>query len=259
MSRFLALFALAAAVDVSGLRGEQKTIVSGNKARTLVKSLEVKRQLRVCNAYPYPTALDVFRNEEHVTDKEPMAYKQCQDFKLDLAPGDKLIFKVGDANAGTFSVADLPNTDAVLMLVVYRHDTLSTAVAFESHVYANLLNAQVAIVDTYKGPEIATIRIADHEDSKTSRQEDLRFDSVVAVNAGMYDALLVGKDGTKIMSANFVALDHESYILMRTGVKAQQGTSYSQELVVFPNSDSNLLGSAALRALGLVLFALMFQ
>ena len=58
----------------------------------------------------------------------------------------KNVRQVGNANAGTFSVSDLPNNDAVLLLIVYRHDTLSTAVSFESHVYANLLNAQVGLL-----------------------------------------------------------------------------------------------------------------
>merc|ERR1719183_1685405 len=130
-----------------------------------------------------------------MTEEEPMAYKDCKDFAMDLVPGDKLLFKVGSANAGTFSVSDLPNNDAVLLLIVYRHDTLSTAVSFESHVYANLLNAQVAVVDTYKGPERATLKISDHEDAKTSRMEELRFDSVVAVNPGKYDCSLQTAEG----------------------------------------------------------------
>ena len=35
-----------------------------------------------------------------------------------MKAGDKLEFRVGDANAGTFSVSDLPNNDAVLVLVI---------------------------------------------------------------------------------------------------------------------------------------------
>merc|ERR1719439_562154 len=144
-----------------------------------------------------------------------MSYKSCRDFNLDLTPGDKLLFKVGSANAGTFSVSDLPNNDAVLMLIIYRHDTLSTAVSFESHVYANLLNAQVAVVDAYKGPEKAALKIEDHSDAKTSRSDELRFDSVVAVNPGKYDVILLGAEGETIATSALVALNRESYIVMR--------------------------------------------
>merc|ERR1719272_1347925 len=88
-----------------------------------------------------------------------MHYKSCEDFTSPLKSGDKLEFKVGDASAGTFAVSDLPQNDAVLLLVIHRHDQVSTAVSFESHVFANLLNPQVAIIDTYKGAAQSTPRI----------------------------------------------------------------------------------------------------
>jgi hypothetical protein len=239
--RSVACLFLALALEQGGLR---KTHLKENTAAKFVRSLEFKRRLRVCNAYPYPTALEIFRGGEQLTGDEAMSYKTCRDFETTLTPGDKLVFKVGNANAGTFSVSDLPNNDAVLLLIIYRHDTLSTAVSFESHVYSNLLNAQVAVVDTYKGPEKASLKIMDHDDAKTSRSEELRFDSVVAVNPGKYDVVLWSSDGEAVSTQPLVALNRESYIIMRTGVKAQQGSSYSQELVVYPQSDSSLLGAA---------------
>ena len=254
-------FTLAAAFEGQGLRGEGSHILAstGKEAHSFVRSLEFKRRLRVCNAYPYPTALDIFNGATQLTKDDSMAYKTCRDFETQLTPGDKLVFKVGNANAGTFTVSDLPNNDAVLLLIIYRHDTLSTAVSFESHVYANLLNAQVAIVDTFKGPEKAKLKIEDHGDAKTSRSEELRFDSVVAVNPGKYDAVLETPEGEAVSSSKFVALNRESYVILRTGVKAQQGSSYDQEIVVFPQSDESLLGGAVQRALGLLVAALCFQ
>ena len=227
-------------------------------ATSFVKALEFKRRLRVCNAYPYPTAMELYKGADKISD-EPLAYKDCKDFAMDLVPGDKLLFKVGSANAGTFSVSDLPNNDAVLLLIVYRHDTLSTAVSFESHVYANLLNAQVAVVDTYKGTDKALLKINDHEDAKTSRSEELRFDSVVAVNPGKYDAVLVSPEGETLATMPFVALNRESYVILRTGVKAQQGTSYEQSLVVFPQSDASLLGGAAASSLAALIAVFVLQ
>merc|ERR1719181_416429 len=138
---------------------------------------------------------------------------------------------VGKAEAGTFSVADLPNNDAVLFLAIYRHDALSTAVKFESHVFANLVNAQVAIIDTYRGPTNAQLMIQDHKNAEKARSEELRFDSVVAVNPGKYDCILVGSEGEVVADQPLVALNRESYIIMRVGVKSQQGPSYPQELV----------------------------
>merc|ERR1719271_614676 len=200
--------------------------------------------------------MELYKGADKISD-EPMSYKTCRDFETQLTPGDKLIFKVGNANAGTFSVTDLPNNDAILLLIIYRHDTLSTAVSFESHVYANLLNAQVAVVDAYKGPDKASLKIEDHSDAKTSRSEDLRFDSVVAVNPGRYNVQLFNEDGDKIASEELVALNKESYIVMRTGVKAQQGQSYSPELVVYPQSDAAALGAAG-RLSAMFAFAVAF-
>merc|ERR1719375_2310426 len=254
--KLFVLLGLAAAINANTVRNSQ---IRGKAAQSFVKALDFKRRLRVCNAYPYAAALDVSKSSEQLTVDEPMSYKTCRDFEVELTPGDKLIFKVGEANAGTFSVSDMPNNDAILLLIISRHDTLSTAVSFESHVYANLLNAQVAVVDTYKGTEKASLKIKDHEDAKTSRQEELRFDSVVAVNPGKYDAVLVSPEGESLASMPFVALNRESYVILRTGVKAQQGTSYEQSLVVFPQSDASLLGGAAASSLAALIAVFVLQ
>merc|ERR1719206_544593 len=175
-----------------------------------------------------------------------MAYKSCKDFQPQLKGGDKLEFKIGDATAGTFAVSDLPSNDAVLLLIVHRHDQISTAVSFESHVFANLENAQVAVIDTYKGTQMATPRIKDHEDaSKSTRSEELRYSSIVAVNPGVYEVELDGTDGAVKAKSSLVALNRESYVVLRTGVESKTGQSYPQELVIFPNSDPASLHSAA--------------
>jgi len=214
--------------------------------------LEFKHRLRVCNAFPFATSLDVFRGKsEKMTGDGSMPYKACRDFVAPLKVGDKLEFKVGEASAGTFSVSDLPNNDAVLLLVVHRHDTLSTAVSFESHVFSNLANAQVVVLDTYKGKAKAHTSIMDAEGGNekehkdTSRSEELRFDSVVAVNPGRYEIALTGDDGEIKGKTDLVALQHESYVVLRIGVEAQQGQKYAQELVVFPKSDPKMLHSGA--------------
>merc|ERR1719172_313893 len=149
-----------------------------------------KHRLRVCNAYPYNDAVDVYRGQEKLT-KLPLEYKMCGDFASQLLAGDKLKFMVGDANAGTFTISDLPNNDAVLLLVIYRHDTLSNAVAFKSHVFANLLNAQIAVIDTFKGRARSFAEITDG----SKRDEKLKYNSVVAVNPGEYQVSLL--DGRK--------------------------------------------------------------
>jgi hypothetical protein len=194
--------------------------------------------------------LDVFRGKaESLTSDEPLSYKSCRDFPSKLKAGDKLEFKVGETSAGTFAVSDLPNNDAVLLLVIHRHDTVSTAVAFESHVFANLMNAQVAILDTYKGAAKGAPRIMELKKNSTV-SEELRYDSVVAVNPGEYEVELMGDDGLVKSQSRLVALNHESYVVLRTGVEAQQGQQYPEELIVFPQSDPSTLhsGTASITA-----------
>jgi len=220
------------------------------RTQGFVKALEFQHHLRVCNAYPYSTPLDVFRGKsESLSADEPLAYKTCRDFPSKLRAGDKLEFKVGETSAGTFAVSDLPNNDAVLLLVIHRHDTVSTAVAFESHVFANLMNAQVAILDTYKGAAKGAPRIMELKKNSTV-SEELRYDSVVAVNPGEYEVELMGDDGLVKSQSRLVALNHESYVVLRTGVEAQQGQQYPEELIVFPQSDPSTLhsGTASITA-----------
>jgi len=269
------LIATASALaDHSRTAGSLRAFV-GSRAEGFVRALEFKHRLRVCNAYPFAASLDVYRGKgDKLTGDDSMPYKACRDFLAPLHSGDKLEFKVGDASTGTFSVADLPSNDAVLLLVVHRHDTLSTAVSFESHVFANLESAQIAVIDTYKGTAKASTRIMDAKpaapaagkDAKapaSARSEELRFDSVVAVNPGVYEVMLADKDGKEEAKTELVALAHESYVVLRTGVESQQGQSFTQELVVFPKSDRSMIHSSAGRfeaplALLVALFASVF-
>jgi len=56
--------------------------------------------------------------------------------------------------------------------------------------------------------------------------EELRYDSVVAVNPGEYEVELMGDDGLVKSQSRLVALNHESYVVLRTGVEDQQGQQY---------------------------------
>lgn len=206
-----------------------------------------QHRLRVCNAYPYQTPLNVFIGEKRLTEPS-MAYKTCRDFATKIKAKDKIDFRFKEATAGTFVVNDLPGSDAVLMLVIYRHNIESTAVAFESHVFANLLNAQIAVLDTYKGPETATLKIQDQQDAETSRSESLTPNSVVAVNRGTYEVVLVGADGTPKARSDFTVDNRESCVVVRCGVQPRKGRAYPQDLMVFPVHPPSSKGGVLLRS-----------
>lgn len=249
--RLVSLLLLATAAAGAPLRSKHVA------AHSFVRSLELKQVLRVCNAYPFTSALDVFVGKNKVTET-PLAYKSCGEFTPALSVGDRVDFKVGESNAGTFTISDLPNSDAVLLMVIYRHDTVSTAVSFESHVFASLQSAQIAVLDTYKGTEKSELRIQDMlekgpegEAPGEIRSELLRFDSVVAVDPGQYEVLLVGE---KTARSELVAVQREAYVVMRCGVQAEEGPAYPQDLMVYPHTDKKALG-AATRSFGSPLLA----
>merc|ERR1719336_2719588 len=72
--------------------------------------------------------------------------------------------------------------------------------------------------------------------SGSSRSEDLRYNSAVAVNPGVYKVALVDGQGHEQAKMDLVALNRESYVVMRTGVDAEHGPAYDEELVVYPRS-----------------------
>lgn len=221
-------------------RDNYDTLTRGFFAR----GLTFRHRLRVCNAYPSEASFQIMLGKNQLN-KEPLAFKNCEEFSPKMRAGDKLDFSLGGVSAGSFAISDLPNNDAVLVLVIYRHDPLSTAVAFRSHVFANLINAQIAVLDTYKGTSTATLRIKDAGTAKSQRDEELRFDSVVAVNPGLYEIVSQENDGTVKARQELVALNRESYIVIRTGVEAEKGKSFAQEMMVFPRSDPKALLNAA--------------
>lgn len=246
MFRLAFLAGLFAQVEADSSHTRDSLRKSRNQISGFVRALEFKRTLRVCNAYAYEGSLDVFRGkEEKLTDSQPMNYRSCRDFEPPLHEGDKLDFRIGEASAGTFSVADLPESDAVLLLVIHRHDVYSTAVSFESHVFAHVENSQVAVIDTFKGGARSTPEIMDFIGGK--RREVLRYDSVLAVHPGEYKVQLAGQDGQAVAESKLVALNHECYVVLRAGIEAHQGTPFPQELIIFPQSDPATLHSNSVR------------
>jgi len=211
----------------------------GLRAEGFVRALSFKYKLRLCNAYPSDKTMEVTKGKESIT--TGMAYKDCAESDAPLKQGDKLEFKFDGNEAGTFSIGELPNNDATLLLMIARHDTVSSAVSFESHVFANLANSQVAVLDMYRGAEKGNVKIEDKKDAKYDRSEDLRYDSVVAVNPGTYECVLVGSDGKEQGRSGLVAKPKKSYVVFRAGVEGK----YKPELVVYPKDHAEKAGAAS--------------
>jgi len=229
----LLLAELAASVRVA-------PAVRGPVGHSFIRTLAFQQRLRICNAYPYDKPLDIFVAKENLTAEEgPLQYKSCREFKQELRIDDEVDFKIGSTSAGTFTISALPSSDAVLLLVIYRANTLSTAVSFESHVFASLKSPQIAVMDLYKGTATSELRIQDNDNEGKPpmhlRSELLRYNNVVAVDPGLYQILL-RDTSTKATEASetLVAERSESYVIIRCGVEAQLGNSFPQDLMLFP-------------------------
>lgn len=244
-----------------------------------------RHTLRICNAYPYDKAINVFLNDVELYGD--MAYKECDDFvNLQLVSGDQLRFKTEvdhhQHSAGIFEIAELPPYSSTLLLVITRHDTVGNSVAFESHVFRESANAQVAVIDTYKGRDKARMTITHHATAADADSENLPFGSVHRINSGIYDLVMGESDGVRHWGSNLrkplVALPTHSYVVLRVGIEdsvepeddaeaeqhSEEGIpgdmTYPEDLIVFPLSkEERLRGGAGggRSAFGAVFWALL--
>lgn len=205
-----------------------------------------ERQLRICNAYPGTVPVDVYRGyHTKLTGDEPMAFKSCRDFTLAVKVGDKIRFLMNDHAAGIFVVQAMPPDSSVLLLVLKRHDRTSTAVSFQSHVFTRHSKAQIAVINTFQGPDQATVRIERMPWPKTEAEpvhaEQLKFNSLSSFSEGMFDVNLTRPDGEVLQRRQLVGLNRESYVIFVSGFEDEEGTSIPQDLVVYPHSDADKL------------------
>lgn len=230
---------LAAALLFSHADAAANVLRKSAALKAAAMQKEGSQTLRVCNAFPLDAPLDVFLGHQKLTEAASLPYKKCKDFPSQLKSGDRIQFKVGASKAGTFEVSAPPQRDAVLLLVVNRHDTRTNSVSFESHVFSSMPTAQVAIIDTFKGSAQTQLYIKDAETTgKAHRTEHLNFNGVVAVKDGHYDILLANKLGKAQAKGDLTVQKGQSYVVLRTGIEAETGQSFPQELVIFPSPDA---------------------
>jgi len=215
--------------------------IGKQKSQYISTALEFKQTLRMCNAYPY-SADGVSVLGQHI------AYKSCADVTQSIHSGDQIDFwSAADKSVlvGSFEVSELPKNDALLLLVIQPHDDISTGVKFQSHIFSNSDDAQVALLDAYVGPAEPVggetfVTIADKKETNPkyeSRKEELKFNTVVAVNPGLYE---VGVH--KVLKALF-ATDGVKYSVVRVGVKAPDAEKiqYPEDLIVFPEQKKSMM------------------
>jgi hypothetical protein len=245
---------------------------------------ETNQSLIVCNAYAFKEPLDIYRarSMEQANVQGPIAYKHCQDLSVALREGDRLDFKAGDLDVGTFFVRGLPTRKSTLLLVPRRRSNETMAVSFQSHAFSELDTTQVAVVDAYSGVGTDVVKIMDAPQEKKApsgkqdallpvdqRLETLRYNSIVALGAGKYR---IGLGPTSLVdisqldqrkdSFQSVAVaSREKYVIMRVGVEEDDrmgaASRYPEELVVFPQSHGQLVRPGVLGLLAATAVAAM--
>eukprot|EP00416_Gambierdiscus_australes_P041208 CAMPEP_0171113308 /NCGR_PEP_ID=MMETSP0766_2-20121228/81892_1 /TAXON_ID=439317 /ORGANISM="Gambierdiscus australes, Strain CAWD 149" /LENGTH=293 /DNA_ID=CAMNT_0011575503 /DNA_START=69 /DNA_END=950 /DNA_ORIENTATION=- len=237
---------------------------------------EDAKKLMVCNAYVHTHPLDVYnmRSRQRLTSRKPLAFKECETFLVGLHDGDHLAFKVEEHNVGIFKTTTLPKTSSSLLLVPHRREAGLMSTTFESHVFKELQNTQVAVVDAYGGRAKGKVKIIDNRNhgldasaKQSQRVEDLGFNSVVALNPGEYLVELQDEQGGSVSRASLqVSQQKATFVLMRVGSDAEgrtgtNSTFSKQELILYmqPREEvrSGAVGTHSLRLMTLAACVLL--
>jgi hypothetical protein len=213
---------------------------------SMVKPFHFNQRLLVCNAYPNSSPMECKKNGQDMLVKEgsPVAFRECRYIDGQVQSHDRLDISLRDLDFhGTFEVGALPTSDAVLLLVPYKRPG-SPMIRFQSFAFptrADGKDAQLALIDTFAGNATATARllmedhIANNENKTVSKRvEQLNFDRVYSVEAGLYDAA-VGKEVTSTRGAlKMLNLQQDqNYVVLRTG---DDEANFPESLVVFPDT-----------------------
>lgn len=244
----------------SALRSKSKEPAA---SESVIKPLSFDQRLLVCNAYPHKTPVKVSKNKgDEVLPGGGLKFNECEYASTGVKAHDKLDFELADLGVeGTFEVGTLPESDAVLLLVLEKRDAKSSVVAFQSFAFPSSKDAdesaQLAVIDTYKGEaRMPHLKMSDHisgqkDKDVSKRVEELNFNRVYAVEGGSYDAsvmdTLEDKAAEKKVEkfSTMLKLDKgKDYVVIRTG----DDKDFPQSLIAFPPASS----SAAKLATGLV-------
>lgn len=227
------------------------------KSLNVVEPLKFDQRLLLCNAYPTTQAVTVSKNSYPIlAGTNGLATNQCRFVPTGVLSKDKLDFELEAAGVhGTFEVGDLPENDAVLLLVLQRRDAKSPLIAFQSFAFPmNSENeeAHVAVIDASVGAPNARLKVVDVPSLKgrEARAEELSFDRIYSLEAGEYKVAIFSpdadsKDRSKIERNSETTVElkgRHDYVMLRTG------TGDEQLLVPFPKEPLPAPSTAAPRA-----------
>jgi len=230
---------------------------SSRIAEPIIAAPQLNHSLLICNAYAFKAPLHVVTASKKLS-SEPIPYKSCQELAAPISEGDTITFLAGTRTVGTFHATGLPKQAASLLLVPYRRSAGSLVAAFQSHAFADLATAQVAVVDAYSGsrgdkvkimgvPEPVSAKSGDGL-NEANRTEDLNYNTIVALNPGRYKIGLAGMTPPEQAAFEPVVVSGRGkYVVIRVGADdANAPVSYPQALIVYPKSAAGRVRSGLL-------------
>lgn len=233
-------------------------------------------RFRLCNAYTGASPLEMSLTQPSKrggsTIGEPLEYKSCRDFPaLPIVNGSQLSFRVGTLDVGVFSLHNLPEADALLMLAPHRKSEQGAAMSFFSHMYlppaGKAIGAQMAAFDAYQGTASSKLVIQDeiqnldngkdHLDNgkdqsfvslKLSNPREVQFSSTSLMPPGLCQLSLLGPANKVAASIEMSPRLQDSYTVLRVGGGQQSDKNpWPEELVVFPHAGPENLKSETIR------------
>lgn len=241
----------------------------------------LSQNLTVCNAYADSRPMNVYTHARgsrgqaeqdwtHVKlTEQPLEFKRCGSFVVDLSDNAHVDFKVGGLSVGTFHANNLPYVSASLLLVPYHHTNGSMSADFLSHTFQpDEAGSQIAVLDTYTGGARGTMHILSgsptspgavqlHANGPRWRTAELKPSTAASLAAGEYEVVLRDADGKRRTSVLLDAAAGSIYTVIRVG---SEEDDIAQDLLVAKISGSRgAAGSGTLRvapgALAVVLAA----
>jgi len=231
----------------------------------VIKPFRFDQRLLICNAYPSESPMVVKKNDKEVLADEghAIAFRECRFVTGQLSPHDKLEMSLRDMEIhGAFEVEDeLPAGDAILLLVLEKREG-SSIVSFQSLAFPTTTNnkgdVQLAVIDPFQETASARrLHMEDHisgkeEQTISKRVEELSFNRVYSIEAGVYDASVETLPHHHSNATGVVAGTKklrlgksQNYVVIRTG--SGETGRFAESLTVFP--DDLQSGSHPLAAL----------
>lgn len=241
--RAFLLGSLLVPLAIGSVRGRGNVDKQQVKSLNVVEPLKFDQRLLLCNAYPTTQPVTVSKNSYPIlAGTNGLATNQCRFVPTGVLSKDKLDFELEAAGVhGTFEVGDLPDNDAVLLLVLQRRDAKSPLIAFQSFAFpmnSESDEAHVAVIDASVGAPSARLKVVDipHLKGREARSEELSFDRIYSLEAGEYKVAIFSpdvdekqkRDVEKKTETTVELKGKHDYVMLRTG------TGEEQMLLPFP-------------------------